>query len=53
MISALAKAANTLQNDQLLHRAQRAVDFIKKYLTVNGGLLRAAYVGNDGEIAKK
>lgn len=53
MISGLAKAAITLQNEDLLHRAQRAVDFIKKHSVENGHLLRIAYVGVDGEIVKR
>uniref|UniRef100_A0A0R3RFR1 Thioredox_DsbH domain-containing protein n=1 Tax=Elaeophora elaphi TaxID=1147741 RepID=A0A0R3RFR1_9BILA len=52
MISGLAKAAIILQNEDLLHRAKRAVDFIKKYSMENGHLLRVAYVGVDEEIVK-
>ncbi|CAG9531280.1 unnamed protein product [Cercopithifilaria johnstoni] len=52
MISGLAKAAITLQNEEFLHRAQRAVDFIRKHCIDTGHLLRVAYVGADGEIVK-
>ncbi|VDM06619.1 unnamed protein product [Wuchereria bancrofti] len=52
MISGLAKAAITLQNDDLLRRAQRAVDFIKKHSMENDHLLHVVYIGTDGEIVK-
>ncbi|VBB32382.1 unnamed protein product [Acanthocheilonema viteae] len=52
MISGLAKASITLQNENLLHRAQRAVDFIREYSMESGHLLRVAYVGADEEIVK-
>lgn len=53
MISGLAKAAITLQNEDFLRRAERAVDFIKEHSMKSGHLLRAAYVGVDGEIVKR
>ncbi|VDO56838.1 unnamed protein product, partial [Onchocerca flexuosa] len=51
MISGLAKAAITLQNVNLLHRAERAIDFIKKHSMTDSYLLHVAYVEADGEIA--
>ena len=52
MISGLARAAQALSEPAYVERARQAIEFLRTHaLQPDGRVLRAAYVGEDGEIA--
>uniref|UniRef100_A0A914RRW1 DUF255 domain-containing protein n=1 Tax=Parascaris equorum TaxID=6256 RepID=A0A914RRW1_PAREQ len=54
MISGLSRASLAVGKPELAERAQKAVEFIKKYmLSENGELLRTAYTNESGAVVHK